>query len=327
MKKYLYYPNFEPPTNNWLKFAILYFEKFESIIPYERENLISDEYRKLKNETDLVDFYSPEYFQGERASIKAIEETETIFENRYLRSPLFNQVNVIRNWQDQSTWNYLIYGEKFSYHWAEFCEQHRIGRRTQNGLLLPKSLAFLYMTHLAKEISFERNSKIITDNLEFDNYTNFARIQPTNKNVRDKFLKGVINLLVPSNVNDLSLDTLIEFRNANRERITSLNNQITKVEDSIANGLTERQFIDQFNNSLSEFSEQVLLLGVGVASIPFTTYLLINNPEALTAEYSEEILGMLGISFGGYYGVRKGLFDSRENRQCRKYFSNLRRLQ
>jgi hypothetical protein len=327
MKKYLYYPNFEPPNTNWLKFAILYFEKFESIIPYNREHLISDDYRKLRNETDLVEFYSPEYLQGERASIRAIEEAEKIFQNRYLRSPLFNEVNVYRKWQDTSTWDYQIYGEKFSFHWAEFCESNRIGVRNNDGILLPKSLAFLYMTHLAKEISFERDSKIITDNLDFDNYTNFARIQPSNRNVRDKFLKGIINLLVPNNVNEISLDKLIAFRKINRELITALNNQITNVEDSISNGLTEKEFVDSFNNSLSEFSQQVLLLGVGVASIPFTAYLLINNPQALTSEYTEEILGALSIGFGGYYGVRKGLFDSREQRQCKKYFSNLRRLQ
>ena len=327
MKKYLYYPNLEPPETSWLKFAILYFEKFESIVPYNREHLISDDYRKIKNETDLVDFYSPLYHHGERATINAIKETEKIFQNRYLRSPLFNEINIYRKWQDSSTWNYQIYGEKFCYQWAEFCESQNIGVRNNDGLLLPKSLAFLYMTHLAKEISFENNSKIITDNLEFDNYTNFSRIQATNRNVRDKFLRGIINLVVPNNVNELSLDTLIEFRNKNRERIKALNDQITNVEDSISNGLTEKQFIDSFNNSLSEFSQEVLLLGIGVASIPFASYMLINNPQALTNEYTEEILGALSIGFGGYFGVRKALFENREQRMCKKYFANLRRLQ
>lgn len=78
MKKYIYYPNFEPPENEWLKFSILYLDKFESIIPYNRQHLISNDYRKLQNETDLVDFFSPEYYQGEQASLKAISEAERI---------------------------------------------------------------------------------------------------------------------------------------------------------------------------------------------------------------------------------------------------------
>lgn len=63
MKKFIYYPNLEPPNTEWLKFSILYLEKFESIVPYSRQHLISDDYRKLLNETDLVEMYSPEYLQ------------------------------------------------------------------------------------------------------------------------------------------------------------------------------------------------------------------------------------------------------------------------
>ena len=38
--------------------------------------LHQEDFRKLLNETDLVEMYSPGHLQGERASIKSIEETE-----------------------------------------------------------------------------------------------------------------------------------------------------------------------------------------------------------------------------------------------------------
>ena len=106
MKKYLYYPNLEPPNAEWLKFSILYLEKFESIVPYGRQHLISDEYRKLSNETDLVELYSPEYKQGERASIKSIEDAQKFLSNPYNRSPLVNKINVQRSWRDERNWTY-----------------------------------------------------------------------------------------------------------------------------------------------------------------------------------------------------------------------------
>ncbi|MEJ5053675.1 hypothetical protein [Sphingobacterium sp. MYb382] len=326
MKKFIYYPNLEPPNTEWLKFSILYLEKIESIVPYGRQHLISDDYRRLSNETDLVEMYSPEFLQGERASIKSIEEAEKFLQNPYGRGPLMNRINIERSWRDERNWTYQIFAEKFSYQFGEFCERERIGRRNGEGLILPKELAFLFMTHLAQEISYERNGSIITDNIEFDNYSNFSRVYNPGTSNKNKFMKGIINLLVPANISDIGFDRLIEFRNQNRERITTFNNQINLLEESIGNGITERQFIDSFNDIYSDLTREIVLMGIGLASIPFATYMLINNPQALSAEYSKEILGALGLGLGGTYAVKRALFDTREKRLCKKYLTNLKRL-
>lgn len=326
MKKYLYYPNLEPPNTEWLKFSILYLERFESIVPSGRQYLISNEYRKLSNETDLVELYSPEYKQGERASIKSIEDAQKFLSNSYGRSHLMNKINVQRSWRDERNWTYQIFSEKFSYQFGEFCEKERIGRRNGDGLILPKELAFLFMTHLAKEISYERSVSIITDNIEFDDYLNYSRVYSPQIRNRNKFMKGIINLLVPANISEIGFDRLIEFRNKNRERIAAFNRQIDLLEESIGNGVTERQFINSFNDIYSDLTREIVLMGIGLASIPFAAYMLIHNPQALTAEYAKEILGALGIALGGTYAVREALFDTREKRLCKKYLTNVERL-
>lgn len=326
MKKFIYYPNLEPPNTEWLKFSILYMEKFESIVPYGRQHLISDEYRRLLNETDLVEMYSPEFMQGERASIKSIEEAQRFLQNPYGRGPLMNRINIERSWRAERNWTYQIFSEKFSYQFGEFCEQEGIGRRNGEGLILPKELAFLFMTHLAQEISYERNGFVITDNVEFDNYSNFSKIYNPGVRNRNKYMKGIINLIVPANISDISFERLIEFRNQNRERITAFNNQINLLKESIGNGITERQFINSFNEIYSELTREIVLMGIGLASIPFAAYFLINNPQALSAEYSREILGALGIGIGGTYAVKRALFDTREKRLCKKYLTNVERL-
>lgn len=326
MKKFIYYPNLEPPNTEWLKFSILYMEKFESIVPYGRQHLISDEYRRLLDETDLVEMYSPEYMQGERASIKSIEEAQKFLRNPYGRGPLMNRVNIERSWRTERNWTYQIFSEKFSYQFGEFCEQEGIGRRNGEGLILPKELAFIFMTHLAQEISYERNGSVITDNVEFDNYSNFSKVYNPGVRNRNKFMKGIINLLVPANISDISFDRLIQFRNQNRERITAFNNQINLLEESIGNGVTERQFVNSFNEIYSELTREIVLMGIGLASIPFAAYMLINNPQALSAEYSKEILGALGIGLAGTYAIKRALFDTRERRLCKKYLTNVERL-
>jgi hypothetical protein len=326
MKKFIYYPNFEPPDNEWLKFAILYLDKFESIVPYNRRHLVSDEFRQLENETDLLNMFSPDYSQGERASVKAIQESERFMNRTYATSSLFNRVNIQRDWRNPDSWEYQIFGEKFSHSWAEYCESERIGRRNQNGLMLPKSLAFLYMTHLAKEIAFDREGNIITDNLDYDRYTSYARIKSTNTNVRDKFMRGIIELKIPQNLNSISFDKLIEFRNNNRELIQAFNSQINVIEHSISNGLTEQNFIDNYNYTLKELTKEIIKLGIDIAIIPLAFYTLIQNSDALNQEYVKEILGSLSVLGGGYFGVRKSLYDNKEERMCKKYLTRLSHL-
>ncbi|MDO6819629.1 hypothetical protein [Zobellia sp. 1_MG-2023] len=323
MKKYLYYPNLEPPNTEWLKFSLLYLEKFESIVPYNRQHLISDNYRQISNETDLVELYPPTYQQGERASEKAIWQAEKILERPYRASGRFNRINLYRDWRDRANWNYQIFSEKFSYQFGQFCVANRIGQQNVDGLLLPKELAFMFMTHLAQEISYERDGSIITDNREFDNYTNYSRVFRPSVRKRHEFIKGILNLQVPTNISEISFDKLIEFRNKNRDRISEFNRQIELVEDSIGNGLTEQSFIDSFNNANEELMEQILLLGTRASMIPLATYMLISDPNALSEEYARNILTSLGIGLGGYFAVKKSLINTQSKRSCKKYLTNV----
>src|SRR5690606_19469497 len=191
--------------------------------------------------------------------------------------------------------NYQIYSEKFSYQFGQFCLENKIGQQNVDGLLLPKELAFMFMTHLAKEISHERNGSIITDNREFDNYTNYSRVFKPSVRKRHEFIKGVLQLQIPDNISDISFGELISFRNKNRDRISEFNRQIENVEDSIGNGLTEQGFIDSFKSANKDLMEQIVLLGTRASMIPLATYMLINDPNALSEEYARNILTALGI--------------------------------
>lgn len=326
MKKYIYYPNFEPPSDSWLKFSILYLDRFETIVPYTKQHLLSDNFNQIINETDLIELFSPDYRQGERASIKAIEEVERILERPYRMSLLFDKVNVIRDWRNDASWNYTIYEEKFSYPWSEFCLSNGIGHRTNEGLLLPEELAFIYMTYLAKEISYDRDASIITDNIKFDNYTSYRKVESSNNRVKNNFAKGILDLLVPKNISEINFSTLINFRNKHRDKIAAFNSQLDSMSDKIGNGLTEQQFINGFNDIYSDMKKEILLLGIGLTAIPFAAYMLIHNIETTPNEYIKESLEALGLSFGGIFSIRKAMIDTRERRLCKKYLANLQNL-
>jgi hypothetical protein len=187
-------------------------------------------------------------------------------------------------------------------------------------LILPEELTFMFMTNLAKEISYDREASIITDNIRFDNYTNISRTIDRQSERVGKFAKGIINLLVPSNLGEMSLKTLIEFRNKNREGISAFNKELENVQDSIGAGITRRKFIDNFNNIYSDFSKEVIIQGIGVAAIPFAAYILINNPQALAPEYAKEVLGGLGLMLGGTYSLSKLWVDKKKQKVLQKVY-------
>lgn len=326
MKSLLYYPSFEPPSDIWLKFSLLYLEDFQSIVPYDKRHLLSDDYKRIENETDLVSLYNPKYDTGSRASIQAIEEVEKILSNTYDRSHLFGKVNVVRKWKHKDNWNYIVHKEKFSHNWLQFCEENELGTETAEGVRLPEELAFVFMTHLAKEIAFEESMELITDNNKFDSFTNHSRSTTHTINRKSKFAKGIFNLIVPKNLSEIPFERLIEFRNNNRELITAFNQELDDVQQKIGNGYREQDFIDRYNNIYSEFSKEVLLQGFGIASIPLAAYMLIQNKSATSPEYIKEILGALGIILGGGYTMNKGLQDLKTKRYCKKYITNLERL-
>jgi hypothetical protein len=139
-------------------------------------------------------------------------------------------------------------------------------------------------------------------------------------------LKGIINLLVPSDLADIPFEKLIKFRNKNRQLITAFNQKLDNVQQKIINGYTMQEFIDSYNNVTSELSKVVFSLGFGVVSIPLAAYILILNPNATSPQYLKEIIGAVGILVGGGYALNKGLRDTKTKRYCKKYFTNLERI-
>ena len=326
MKKYLYYPNLEPPSQNWLKFSLLYLDRFESIVPGDRTHLISKEFQQIIEETDLVELYSPNVLQGERASIKAIDETEKILKRTHLRSTLFNRHNLEHSWKNKESFNFQLYSRKFSPQWGEFCEAAGIGIKNNQGLLVPYELGFLYMTHLAKEISFERDLSIITDNKLYDHYTNFHKVFNQKVRIRHQYMKGIVELKLPINISEIPFNKLIEIRNKNRNHISVLNNLIDELGDLIDGGISDKEFINQFNRVYAELMSVFMINGLKFIAIPFAFYVLIKDPDVIKSEYVKETLAALGIYGGGIFALRKSLKETKAKRDVKKYFANISKL-
>lgn len=326
MQRLIYYPSFEPPNNTWLKFALLYFEHFKPIVPQNRQYLLSDNLKNIIDNSDLIELYSPSYNDGCNATIKTIEEAKKFINEPYERSYLFKKVNILRDWRNPVRWTYKIYSEKFSLDWVHFCREYQLGDISEDGIFVSEDLAYLFMTYLAKEIAFSQEAAIITDNYEFDAFTNYYGTNIPWLKSRSNFAKAVINLVLPQDLSHISFDTLLEFRKNNRELLSAFNKELDNVQIKISDGYSGQDFIDDYNKVYKEFSNAIAAQAHGIVIVPLSTYMLINNNLATTADYIKEIIGSLGIIYSGLYSIKKGLKDSKTKRYCKKYITNLKQV-
>jgi len=326
MQDLIYFPNFEPQNNRWLKFALLYIDEFRPIIPYSRKDDISDTYKRIQEETDLVNSYSPNYSEGKIASDKTINEIEELFINIKDKNYLFDYQNIHDNIKNKR--EYLIYQEKFSSEFERYCIERNLATQSSNGLYLSEELGYIYMTNLANEIAYIENSSIITDKIKFTNYSNSKRIQNQKTQRKMKLAESVIDLKLPVNIDDISFNDLIKFRNKkkNRKLLKSFHKELNKINESDINNITTYGFLQDYNEIYSELIAKISVFGVSGASIAFTMYSLLENNDMSTFDYAKELTSTLGGISGIGYGIYDVMKETREKRQVLKYFANLSKL-
>jgi hypothetical protein len=140
------------------------------------------------------------------------------------------------------------------------------------------------------------------------------------------FAQGVLSLTVPRNISEIPIANLIRFRNGNRERIRAFNTELNNSINNVQQGISEREFVDRFNDIYSELTTEILTQGLGVATIPLATYILLQNTAATNPEYINQIIGGLGIILTAKAAVGTKWKEIVNRHNCKRYLTNLERL-
>ncbi len=101
MHKLIYYPGFEVQNQNWLKFALLYVNELDPIIPVSGDRYLTDLFTKLMDKTDLIRPHRPDYSEGEKATLDAIDVVEKVLRRPAAYSRIFRNNNIINIWKQQ----------------------------------------------------------------------------------------------------------------------------------------------------------------------------------------------------------------------------------
>lgn len=258
--------------------------------------------------------------------MKAIKDVEEILSDTYKNSVLFDTVNLKRTMQNPINWGDTLFQDKYTYDWEYFCRQNNLGKQSDYGLQISSELAMIYMTSLAQEIAFEKDASTITDLKQWDNYTTFKRAKSPNFLNKAKLAETVINVKLPQNLREIDFDKIIAFRNSNRKFLSAFGTNLNNMYDYIGKGLTSEQFISDHQKIFSEYTKEVLSLGLRVSAIPLGVWILIDNSQSLGIQYAKEILGGLGVTIGGAFALKKAYKNLEGKRFSKKYLSNLENL-
>lgn len=327
MNNLIYYPNFESSDSEWLKFALIYIDNFSPIIPDSGDQYLSELYKKLKNETDLLDLHRPSYEQGHRATSKAINFVSEVIKNPNLYTDQLNLVNAVREWKDPKSQTYTLFDEKYTGEWRFFCEANKLIQDSKNGVFISKNLGELYMTFLAQEVAYELEASPITDKRYLDNLSIALRTKDVNNDNKIKVAKSIIEHQLPLDFRKLAIDDIIKIRNKPdfKSKQLAFHRELNKTYDSIGNAIEPEIFINQYKRTLNDWTTELGKYGVEVVTFGLSAYILMNNDMAITAEYLAK-MGELGITLLGGYSLIKNMNKDSDRKYCRQYLTEIRTI-
>ncbi len=325
MQNLIYYPTFEATNEAWIKYSLLYIDNFNPIIPKEGDRYLSDVFRRIQSETDLINAHRPTYEEGNNATIRAIKEVEYILEHPYRFASVFNSANIVREWKAKERWDDEVFSGKYTYDWKMFCIENSLAEESDNGLKMSDRLAMLYMTILAKEIAYHRHASPITDLEEYDGYAIYSQTTKRKTEEQIDLAKGIIDLQIPE-LERVSIPRLIEFRNQNRGLLRQFNIQLDEFYRGITEAKTPENFVNDFQSIYSELQKNFLSIGVGLTTITLGAYILINKPEATHPEYLKQISKGTAFVLSSIFALNNYYKKTKSQRFCRRYLTNLKTI-
>lgn len=329
MENLIYYPGFEIIDPNWLKFALLYIDRLNPIIPSSGDDFLSDLHFRLSQETDLIVPHRPEIKEGKNATFDSLKTIDRILRNpeRYFR--IFGTSQIVDKWKQPENQNYTLFEDKYTYEWDRFCTKEGFAKRSDYGIKIPKELGLIYMTILAQAISESRGVSPITDHKELDKFSILMRDQKYSLKKKFNVAKSVINLKLPSNLHEIGIDKIIAFRNKNnfKAKLKSFHQELNEFLINLEEGSTSFDFVRSFNSIWSDFSDDIVQLGLGTSSFGLGVWILINSKEITTAQYLKEVVvGGAALTVGSIISIRNTWKKTKTKRYTRKYLADLERL-
>lgn len=344
MNNILYYPYIDIKNETWLKFALLYFNRIEMIIPPVSEFSYSETSYLIRTETDLIhDYITDDYSILYMAGKEAVNQLENIFRNDRLCYRLFGmdarslfQEWDVTNSKSPEVHTFCVYHDKVENVFFDYiCYDCRLGYKDNEGLKVPEKIGLFYLSILAHTIGEANNKTCITDaphvnslalkmreinrkDMFLDNHDTYELIEKV------KLAQNIINLKVPSNIREIDLHDIIKYRNKRKQRIEAFHKEIDHFYNSVGIRNNPENFIDYLDQSIKDFTMEMCAIGSTAISVGLGVWFALNSANTETLSYVKE--GMAISSLGPTLLVNKRWKNIKNTQITKKMLVDLSKL-
>ncbi|MCD4784880.1 MAG: DUF6236 family protein [Candidatus Eremiobacteraeota bacterium] len=317
IKNALYYPYIYFQDINWLKAMALFYDRIYRIVPPQME---------VDDREEIKPFHSDHKIFCEISPIPYSEEASRMF------------LEKMRNWKAASL---HFAGEKhIDIHLSKISKDvgnlfKELGYKTSDYWVnLPERIASNYMLYLATVISEKNKLSLLTDKLapwtatnyfiydgQFDEFSlDINSVSESNNPLY--FFTFVLHELIPANISDIPISSILEFRKRRQDEMAQLRNAISVVYNSLQEIQDRGVLTDRINDSISDVRKAVdeykksadllkargwkgsLLMGLP-ASVGLATLFGGSNPQLI-------ILGAAGFAINAVYSFYNTKRELRE---------------
>ena len=219
MRDMIYFPGFEVRNESWLKFALLYFDTLRPIFPdtwHPCELYLSDAFRNVMDETDLIRPYYSAPDENHRAAVLACEEFEKFLSRPQLYRPYFREGlpgGRIELWSEPAFQDSTLFEGKYSPAFFAFCIEHHLATPCTEGIRISSDLAFVYMSLLANVISRQNGYEMITDAAKYSRYLNDRELALCGAgDLAFETAKSSIELALSADLRSIPLERFVQLR-------------------------------------------------------------------------------------------------------------------
>ena len=336
MRDMIYFPGFEVKNENWLKFALLYFDTLRPIIPYtiySEERYLSDTFQYVMGETDLIKPYRPDYDEGFCASILACEEFEKFLSHPEIYGAYFysNKSGAhIKKWKSCNYQDCTLFEGKYSKTFFDFCIENKIATPCQEGIRISNDLAFVYMSLLADVISKQHEYEMITDVQKYSRYLINKDLAGSRENQkRISVAQNNIEFSLPADLSHIPLEQFVQLRK-DRSFSAARKAYMAQVEQLIAHQENGDYFsLEDLLSCKKDFvkiGQQAFSFTASAIVSYFSFYSLFNDQQnAIVPALASAVID--GIAVKDAYSNLPQYVDSiKEKRLARKYVAKIETL-
>lgn len=274
MRNRLYYPYINIRDEDFLKYAILYYDKLNLIVP--ESTSFNEKMSMVSDSTDLLIKIKPE--QSYQACCDATRYTIAVIDERMRMDSNFSV------YRDVHTSH--LYKGKYNWEFREYCEKNGLLTHQKDGIKVHPVIASEYMTNLANLIAGKNGMDIVTDTVKYADYhfnPEFCGMKNSIK--RDEVLQRELSFVLPVDMRRIPIEKIIDFRNHNEyvamrqvfQRYTENGMDSTTQNDfDLVEYMRLRKdlakFFISYGFEIADFSMSVVMLASGYKTLGVTTF-------------------------------------------------------